>query len=1578
MMEAQPISMGPTLRAYRNRQLLAALVVVVGLAAAPAAAAPLTREFRYPAERLKTTWNGETVAVAMKGASSEGVPGRPDLPVVAEPLELPAGYRARSVTVEEIDTAPIAAQARVAPISSPLAGAGAVRADARAYGSVAPSVELGYQGSMRGRARAWLLVRPVRWDPVGGRLDRIARLKVKVEIEPEIGSDVVRRERIVREWENDPVEVADARVVSATPTGAIATPFKATQVPSVLGSPVAYVIVTSDLLAAEFQRLADWKTQSGVPAVVRTVSFIRQQYPDGADDADRIRRFLRDAYARWGTVWVLLGGDPDQVPERVVYSSICLEGECTTPPMNDIVSDAYYSCLDGNWNADGDKFYGEGGSGGDQCDLLPEVYVGRAPVSTVVEAAKFIDRTFQYTRTPVGDYEHQTLFFSEVLFPQNWTPGQSIVLDGAEASEACLPPMMDNPGVRSRRLYENYLDPRWVPGALQESRVRVLDSLSAGYNLAVHTGHGYRNVASCADANLTNMDALGLTNGNRLMNTYMANCTSNAIDYPCLGKSLLNAANGGSVTNIGSTRVDFPAIGMYFQAEYFRLLFDDGITAIGEAQAKQKVPFVGSASSDNAYRWTIQTLLLLGDPELRLWLTNPKNLAVTHPSSVGADVNTLNVTVTSGGLPLAGARVTAYKVNDEYRIGTTNASGQTTLSFRPDGTGSFTLTVTAAGHRPYQAVIPITAVAAPVLADQALVVDDDAALGTNGNGNSIVEAGETVDLRVPLKNNGGGTANSVSATLSTTDPLVTITTSGNSYGNVLAGATANGTGWFRFSTPFGAGDQREIPFTLTATDATPRTYVETFQVVLRAPEMRHVSHVVAEVTGNGNGLPEVGETVTYAVRLRNVGTGTASGVTAVLRCYGGQATVTDSTASFGTLAGGAEVTGDVFRFNVTAPGAVFELRVSTSFGLLSVHTADLSWPAAPAGLAAQTGPASIQLTWAPNAEPDLVGYLLYRSTSAGGPFTLVTPLPTDETSFAVDPLLSPLTRYYYKVAAVDGSANISAQSAAAFASTNPPAHGPFPIQMGVTASNTQSPVTVARIRQPAGRMDILAGANVLYNWNPDGTGAVDADLQPSTVGDFTTQGGNYAGGATVGDVDGGGLDVVAATWDTKKIFLFDTQGQVKAGWPFTAAFEMFSTPAVWDLDNDGKREILVASNGNHLYVLRWNGTEWMDGDANPVTQGVFKTLGSSYNYATPAIADVDANGQPDILFGSFDGKLYGWRPNGANLPGFPIVLGGSINSSVAIGYLDGTGDAQMDIVVAAGNGDDSLYVFLPNGARRSGFPVYARTGGGYGKSPSPALADVNGDGFLDIVMAGTDGVLRVFDRNGALLPAFANVRYSVLQDAATESSPVVADIDGVGGPDIVIGDDNGVLSGFDSNGQPLPGFPIQLHGEVKGTPALCDCDGDGMSEIVVAGWDARVYVWDYDRPFSPGGTPPWPQFAHDPMHTGFASATTVLDTPGVQPIALRLMAAAPNPAVQQVRLGYEIPSDRAGQALEVDVFDLAGRKIRRLAEGISAAGRYPLTWDLRAPGSGRVSAGVYLIRLRVGEAVESQRVVVMP
>ena len=1504
---------------------------------------------------------------------AETTAGWPDLPLVSERIDLPPGMKLKAVTARGARWSTLAPTARVRRVpamrvTTDALGrprAGAARTLAVAQGEP-PTVELGYQGYMRGKNVAWVQVRPVRWSASTTKLERLDQVDLDLELEPDPGADVVRRERIVPEWEEGGTAAVESVIPKLAPQ-----PFKPTQLPSVLGSPVAYVIVTTDALAPQFQRLADWKTQSGVPAVVRTLTTIHQEYP-GTDDADRVRRFLRDAYARWGTKWALIGGDTHVIPARVGWTTFyTLPGE----PLNDIPTDLYYSCLDGNWNADGDSLYGEGDKTFptvtvDDADLMPEIWVGRAPVGTLAEAQQFVDKVFQYSRTPVGSYEKNILFFAEVMDPQDWTPGDFIYLDGAELVEECLPQVDANPSMRFGRLYENYLDPAYRPGALQIKRRRVLDSLNVGYNMAVHCGHGFRNVMSAGDSNITIADAQALANGNKLTNFYAVDCTSNAIDFPCLGEAFMKAPNGGGVSSIGSTRLDFPGTGRAYQRDYFKLMFHDSVNAIGEAQGRQKLNYIVNAKTDNVHRWTQMTLLLLGDPEMHMWTGKPRTLTVNKPASILANDTTFTVNVAIAGVPLYHARVTAYKAGDDYATALTDGAGNAKLDFRPDAAGSLTLTVTGYDCIPYQATMTINAATASLLVENAVTIDDDNVSGTSGNGDGILDAGETVDLTIPIKNNGGTGSTLVNGVLSTTNPAVTMITSAVSYGTVAAGATVSNAVRYRLSTGYTTTDQTEIAFNLSITDGGGKHYQEPIRITLHGPELRSYGHTVVETVGNGDGRLAKGETATYTASVRNSGSGVARGVTAILRKLDARSTVTDSISTLGDVAPGATVSGDAFSFSLTDSFPNFELRLSTSQGLIGTQPIDLKWPVMPTNLGGKGLATGVSLAWTANPDTDRVaGYGIYRSSAAGGPYTRLNSIPADRTAYSVDEGLTALTRYYYKVTAIDSSGNESAQSSMVSVSTSPPTHTVFPIPMEAVSS---SPVTVARLYP--GATDLIVGSDQrLHVWHADGTAPVDADGSSLTSGDFSLLGAKFAAGASVADLDGGALEIVAPTWDDQKVYVFDLQGQVKAGWPFNPAASVWSTPAIGDLDKNGTKEIVFASNDNRLFVLRSNGTEWMDGDANPVTQGVFKILGSSFNYGSPALADVNGDGFLDILFSSFDGNLYGWSRTGANLPGFPIPIGAT-NSSVAIGFLDGAGDTQPDIVATGGG---NLYVYSGAGALRFSKPLV--TGGGYGKDPSPAIADVDGDGFNDIVVAGQDGRLFVYSRTGVLLPGFTNVRFSSLTTAATESSPVVADINGDGFPDIVIGDDMATLSAFDRNGQMLPGFPIGLGGESKGTPALCDCDGDGKTEIALAGYDGNMYMWDYDFTFSPGKTPPWPQFHHDAMHTGFASAETAVSVPNpIAPKSVALSAPFPNPVRQRAHMSYGIPNASSGQDFSVDVFDAAGRRVHRLAQGVARPGRYDLEWDLRDAHGALVGSGLYLLVLDVGGERVTRRVVALP
>jgi len=252
---------------------------------------------------------------------------------------------------------------------------------------------------------------------------------------------------------------------------------------------------------------------------------------------------------------------------------------------------------------------------------------------------------------------------------------------------------------------------------------------------------------------------------------------------------------------------------------------------------------------------------------------------------------------------------------------------------------------------------------------------------------------------------------------------------------------------------------------------------------------------------------------------------------------------------------------------------------------------------------------------------------------------------------------------------------------------------------------------------------------------------------------------------------------------------------------------------------------------------------------------------------------------------------------------------------------------------------------------------------------------------------GTDGLVWVYNRDASVLAPWNGVRYTTSTSSASESSPVVADINGDGMNDIVCGGEDSQITALSgANGSVLPGFPIQLGGEVRGTPALADIDNDGKTEIVLAGWDKNIYVWDYDFPFSPGKTPPWPQFHHDARRTGFASAPLFVgvgDGPGGGPGAVRTLEFAP-PSPNPMRTGQgtavlqlAVPGSMSGGEYDLSVFDLSGRRVKRVDSGLAPVGRFSLKWDLRDDRGRPVDGGVYFVRFSLGGKNVTHKLVVL-
>ncbi len=154
----------------------------------------------------------------------------------------------------------------------------------------------------------------------------------------------------------------------------------------------------------------------------------------------------------------------------------------------------------------------------------------------------------------------------------------------------------------------------------------------------------------------------------------------------------------------------------------------------------------------------------------------------------------------------------------------------------------------------------------------------------NGNENGQADYGETVMLNVSAENVGTDPATGVTATLTTTDPYITVTDNSYTYGDIPAGSVINGDGAFEITiaenTPDGYSGMLEIEFT----DASKASWVSSMSIVLHAPVMDLGEYTILDVTGNNNGKIDPGETVNLAIQVVNDGSSDAYNVIGQLSC----------------------------------------------------------------------------------------------------------------------------------------------------------------------------------------------------------------------------------------------------------------------------------------------------------------------------------------------------------------------------------------------------------------------------------------------------------------------------------------------------------------------------------------------------------------------------------------------------------------------------------------------------------------------------------------------------------------------
>ncbi len=456
------------------------------------------------------------------------------------------------------------------------------------------------------------------------------------------------------------------------------------------------------------------------------------------------------------------------------------------------------------------------------------------------------------------------------------------------------------------------------------------------------------------------------------------------------------------------------------------------------------------------------------------------------------------------------------------------------------------------------------------------------------------------------------------------------------------------------------------------------------------------------------------------------------------------------------------------------------------------------------------------------------------------------------------------------------------------------------------------------------------------------SGAIDPDIGRESM---TTS------APAVADLDGDGTNEIIVATYAGTVYVVGNDGQVKDGWPkrlpkipscsldpdvpdtgpcmsteSRIARGIFAAPVIEDMDQDGDWDIVIAGFDGKIHV--WDGVSGDDVAGFPVEvryDGKFGGIVPPANriFTTPAVADFNGDGIPDLLVGSNQkltdggnaGAIYLVDGRGTDAPSlmlpnwpvtmtsfnlFPLVGEGIPNAGV-VGMFGGTlaavqhGNASLPFMLPADPGPQSGLGATPPNA------LPQRDDGITGLDPSnvfgelstantpntmlplfsqPALGDIDQDGVPDILSSGGslslainlqspsatsrgDNLLAMWSgKTGKMLPASP----MTIEDFTFLNSSSVADLTDDGYPEVLIGSGGYYLHAFDGCGREPEGWPKFTGQWIIPTPAVGDLDGDGKLEVVVGTRNGWLYAWHTQG--RSDGVIEWESYKHDNRNTG--------------------------------------------------------------------------------------------------------------
>jgi hypothetical protein len=290
--------------------------------------------------------------------------------------------------------------------------------------------------------------------------------------------------------------------------------------------------------------------------------------------------------------------------------------------------------------------------------------------------------------------------------------------------------------------------------------------------------------------------------------------------------------------------------------------------------------------------------------------------------------------------------------------------------------------------------------------------------------------------------------------------------------------------------------------------------------------------------------------------------------------------------------------------------------------------------------------------------------------------------------------------------------------------------------------------------------------------------------------------------------------------------------------------------------------------------------------------------------------------------------------------------------------------SNWEVVTSGGTTNYALYFAAidKNGATLilldSSFSLVKQINSFDGKHTGIAVSDLDNDGSRDVVVTAGRKIY-AFNHNGFMLDNFPITTPDTLTN-----SPIIADVDGDGILDILASTKNNLVVAYSAKGKSVYGFPISIGAGSLASMSISSAQAGKDGILTAMSSDGYLYAW---------GLPnvkaiPWGNYRGNAQHTAFENSRLT-----GQPMSEFFPASRaynwPNPVYDgKTNIRFYVSEN---STVEIKIFDMAGDLVDELRTNALAGIDNEIEWN-----ASKIQSGVYYAHIKADGATQSANAII--